>query len=169
MNLKQLADLKIKKADNNNVLFYADGVTEDIIKTILTGHKKSAGNTYLFAKHLKGKNKQQTCYNIWRFIRSNIQYQIDPPGQQFVKSPSRLWETKIGDCKSFSLFAASILQNLNIPYGFRFVSYSGVKRYTHVYIIVPNTNYKNYITLDAVLKTFNKEKKKRYSLTVTYL
>ncbi|HRD42190.1 MAG TPA: hypothetical protein PLN30_00490, partial [Ferruginibacter sp.] len=58
----------------------------------------------------------------------------------------------------FSLFTASCLKNLGIPYGYRFASYSSEATPTHVYVYVPLKNG-GEIILDSVWKgPFNTEK-----------
>lgn len=128
---------------------YPDGVTTDIVETVLFADKKSGYYTKEFAASLKGKTLIDTCRNIWEFVKKQIPYVLDPAGDQNIKSPGRLWQEKAGDCKSFSVFTASCLKNLGIPYGFRFASYSKTDPTpTHVYVYVPIGNKE--IILDSV-------------------
>jgi hypothetical protein len=64
---------------------------------------------------------------------------------------------KVGDCKSFSLLTASILENLNIPYTFVYASYNSNPIPAHVYVVT-----KSGIIIDAVYGIFNEEKKANY-------
>lgn len=124
---------------------FPNGNTSDIIDTVLFADTKAARYTKDFAPTLKGDTLYQTCSNIHRFLKQEIKYSLDPMGEQLIKSPGRLWaenrkssgNPKGGDCKSFSLFTASCLRNLNIPYGYRFASYSSSPTPTHVYVFVP--------------------------------
>ncbi len=139
---------------------YKDGNTQDIISVVLYGDSKAAFYTKEFAPSLKGTSVLNTCQNIWRFVKTQIPYVLDPEGKQFIKSPGRLWFDKAGDCKSFSVFTASCLKNLNIPYGYRFTSYKKSNPTpTHVYVYVPLANGKEII-LDSVWDgPFNTQKK----------
>jgi hypothetical protein len=136
---------------------HPNGNTGDIIETVLFADAKAAYYTKKFAATLKGNTMLQTCNNIHRFIKTQIQYSLDPTGLQLIKSPGRLWQEnkkgngnyRGGDCKSFSVFTASILQNLGMPYGYRFASYTpGNSTPTHVYVYVPHSN--GEIIIDAV-------------------
>ncbi|MEI6694560.1 MAG: transglutaminase domain-containing protein [Bacteroidota bacterium] len=158
------APIGIKQTLNLN------GNTSDIVNAILYADAKDKSNVLELAQSLKGLNDLKTCKNIWEFIKKNITYKIDPSGQQFIKSPAKLWKDKTGDCKSFSIFYASILKALKIPYKYRFASYSSdQKEFTHVYVIANNS-----IVCDAVMNEFNTEKqfnfKKDYDMTkISYM
>lgn len=128
---------------------YRQGSTQDIISTVLFADKKAAWYTEEFAQTLPSGSLKQTCRNIWSFVKTNIPYVLDVQGKQWIKSPGRLWKEKAGDCKSFSVFTASCLRNLGIPYGYRFASYRPDPTPTHVYLYVPLTNGQELI-LDSV-------------------
>ncbi|MES2773387.1 MAG: transglutaminase-like domain-containing protein [Bacteroidota bacterium] len=138
---------------------YENGNTDDIIKTVLFGDTRCAFYTKKFAKAFRGKQLLDTCRNIWEFVKQEIPYKLDPGGHQYIKSPGRLWQEKSGDCKSFSVFTASILKNLGIEYGYRFASYkTDDPTPTHVYIYVPVEGAE--IIIDAVWNgPFNTQKK----------
>jgi hypothetical protein len=173
------ADL-IRKPLHIDDIRYKDGSTGDIIETVLYADKKAAWYTEKFAPTLKGKTQTETCKNIWQFIKGNIQYNLDPVGQQLIKSPGKLWQENRmgkpnvvgGDCKSFSVFAASCLRNLGIPYGFRFASYRDrdgnvSMAPTHVYVFVPVKDGAEII-IDAVWDgPFNSQK--AYGYKTDYL
>lgn len=151
-------------------VLHKSGNTKDIINAILYADAKDKSDVKKLALSLRGENNLQTCRNIWNYITKNIKYKVDPIGQQFIKSPAKLFYDKTGDCKSFSLFYASILKALKIPYKYRFASYTNSKtEFTHVYVIADNT-----IICDAVMDQFNKEKnyshKKDYNMTqISYM
>jgi len=64
------------------------------------------------------------------------------------------------DCDDISIFIASVLKNLNIPYKFRIASYKdylGIDRgFSHVYVVIPGSPE---IIIDPVYHSFDKEKK----------
>lgn len=146
------------------------GNTRDIISVILYADGLSQEYTAPVAEMFVGANDKDTCYNVWKFIRDNIRYVPDSPGHEKIKSPAMLWRDRKGDCKSFSIFAASILKNLDIPCYYRFVQYEGERDFTHVYVVAGEK--KQYI-LDAVHHTFDEEvpyiKKKDIMTKVSYL
>lgn len=141
-------------------LKHEDGNTQDIINVLLEADAKAPAFTKKFAPTLKGATLIDTCRNVYDFVKTQIPYQIDEPGYQWIKSPGRLWADKKGDCKSFSLFIGSCLRNLGIPYGYRFTSYrQNDPTPTHVYVYVPLKGGGELI-LDAVWKgPFNTQKR----------
>jgi hypothetical protein len=114
--------------------------TGDIMKLVLDcyrGHNKQLSS---FSQQLRGNTVEETCYNVWKFIKDNIRYHVDKGGNQYVQTPAALWSSKVGDCKSFAVFAASCLHNLGIDGVIRFVSYDATDAIPkHVYVVVGNT------------------------------
>jgi hypothetical protein len=109
-----------------------------------------------YAKQFAGKDEKETAKKIFDFLKNDLQYVADGE-QQVIKLPSALMRKKVGDCKSFSLLTASILENLNIPYTFVYASYNSNPIPAHVYV-----QTKSGIIIDAVYGIFNKEKKANY-------
>ena len=109
MNVNAAADLYIPNWQNKTVLKYPKnvGVTRDIIKEVLETYKDCQDDLKKFAQFLKGESIEDTCRNIWQFWKSNIRYQVDPEGVQYIKTPAAVWKTKFCDCKSFSVAIAS--------------------------------------------------------------
>lgn len=128
------------------------------------------------AKHLvKGKNIHETAKNIFDFLYKYIKYNLERG--EILNSPAvSYWYGQIQarkhpgdtddypvDCDDFSIFAASFLKALGLPWAFRIASYDGVN-YSHVYCIVPGTDE---IIIDPVYYAFNKEK--AYKKQKTYI
>lgn len=135
-----------------------EGATIDIQKEILDTFHASKDQAKAFAPALRGRNNTDTCRNVWTFVNTYIRYRIDPPGEQFVKTPARTFADKFGDCKSMSILAASLLYHLDIPAAFRFSSYR-TGDFTHVYVIAyPNGLDGRQCAIDAVLNCFDTEK-----------
>jgi len=137
---------------------HTHGDTDDIINVILFADAQAAKYTSSFAKKLRGNTTLQTAANIWNFLKTEITYKDDGFKVQNIKSPAQFYWDKTGDCKSYSVFTASVLQNLNIPYCYRFASYSSNHTPTHVYIIIPATATTTEIIIDAVWIAFNNQK-----------
>ncbi|WP_281990521.1 hypothetical protein [Aquimarina aggregata] len=109
-----------------------------------------------------------TVTAIYEFLYHHIQYLADGAEQQ-LRSPACAWKQRhIGvDCKSYSIFASSILKNLGIDHYIRKVKQPGFhpNQFTHVYIIVPKRKGTkptsgNYYVIDAT---------KHENTEVTYL
>lgn len=146
----------IGKPSGNYEVWKANGSTQDIMDAIAFADKKSAPYTQEFAKQFHGWPVKKVAKAIWDYLKTKIQYKEDGLGVQDIKSPGALAHSKIGDCKSFAVFTGSILQNLGIPYKFRYTGYDSNSNYRHVYIIIPQDN--GEIIIDAVWKGFNSEK-----------
>ncbi|MEO0471400.1 MAG: transglutaminase-like domain-containing protein [Bacteroidota bacterium] len=93
---------------------------------------------------------------IWLFIRQNVTYIIDPPGEQNIKTPAATLADGHADCKGYSILTAAILQYLGLPHAFRFTSYGGGKVPTHVYVVLKDGSKE--VIIDACLNAFNREK-----------
>jgi hypothetical protein len=111
------------------------------------------------ANQLKGKSLKETVVRIHRFLVENITYKADG-ALQIIKSPACAWKQRdLGtDCKTFSVFASSILTNLGIPHAIRQVRQPLLHpdQFTHVYVVVPKngkaTNVNGaYHTLDGTI------------------
>lgn len=146
----------VKDRDGKKVLKSENGLTKDIIKEILATYHDSWKQTKEFARQLQGSTTEETCNNVWTFVKG-IKYKLDPQGIQWIKTPARTIADGFGDCKAYSILTCSILNNLGIDCDFRFASYSGVSdHYTHVYTLAKDKG-RNYI-IDACLPSFNEEK-----------
>ncbi len=119
--------------------------------------EKYSFQTQKLAPVLKGKSLEETVNNIYQFLYTHIQYEADGLLQQ-LRSPACTWKQRQDgvDCKSYSVFASSILYNLGIKHMIRQVRQPGFHedQFTHVYIVVPknqNGNSSNSATfvLDA--------------------
>jgi transglutaminase-like putative cysteine protease len=99
-----------------------------------------------FSKSFKGNTEQQTCKNIFDYLKNNFRYVADGD-EQIIKLPSALLKKKVGDCKSYALFTAAILGNLGIPYTIVYTSYNTNPIPQHVYIAVSYTHLRAHETL----------------------
>lgn len=155
-------------SDNKTVVNYSNGFNSDIITTIHKNVAPAAKQMREVAKTFKGATEYQTAKNIYNFLIKEIKYVKDPEGYQNIKLPGRFVAEGTGDCKSYSLFTAAILENLNIPYSFRYASYSAIPTPQHVYIVLDSG-----IIIDAVYRKFNAEKpftfKKDYNMKIQTL
>lgn len=156
MSLKNQADRLIRPALGKATLIKSVYDTQDIINEILSADKIAVRDVRKFAKSINFTSLDDLCYQLWKLLRDTIYYKEDGSGEQQVKFPAALWASKTGDCKSYSLFIGSVLKALNIPYSYRFVSFSSIPVYTHVYIIVHGAS--RDIIVDAVISTYNDEK-----------
>lgn len=140
------------------------GINKDIIIAVNSSFIDAVKQTKKISSQFKGSTPLKTCENIWNFLKNNILYLKDPDGYQFIKQPRKFLNDRSGDCKSFSLFTASVLKNIypkaNIY--LRYASYSTNNIPTHVYCIYQDEN--ETIIIDAVYKAFNKQKEYKFKL-----
>lgn len=152
---------KIGNPEFKDSLNYKFGINRDIIKTINKNFSKSVSETKKIAPYFKGKTPDETCINIWNFLKKQIQYVKDPDGYQLIKTPKRFLKEKTGDCKSYSLISAGILKNIypQADVFLRYSSYNSNKIPSHVYTIL-NLNNKSYICDGVYNKPLSEKKYK---------
>ena len=106
-----------------------------------------------------GLSLKDTSDKIYRFLYEHLQYELDGRRQN-LKSPACAWSTrKEGtDCKSYSIFASTILQNLGIKHYFRKVKQPSLNPdlWSHVYVVIPEDQKKGdlskgYHVIDATV------------------
>ena len=128
----------------------------------------AVAQTKNIAPQFKGASDTDTCRKIFNFLKAKVKYDKDGFTQK-IKYPSALLRDGRGDCKSYSLFTAAILKNLNIPFRWTYASYTpGVNTPGHVYITTDSG-----CICDVVWGKFNSEKKpynKFYkSMNISYI
>ena len=132
----------------------------DTVPMLMRNVKRQKWQGAKLAQALKGSSRYETVKNIYDFIFDHIQYELDPPGSETVRSLRRLVADKKGDCDCFASAIANLLLNQNIPFAFRIAAYKGSSDYSHIYIVVPksgNDLSNGYYTIDPVVHRFNYE------------
>ena len=148
---------------NRREMLTAEQSTGDIIDAILEAHRRHAGDYTKISSFFNTGSRRATARKIFNFLKNNVRYVIEPGSKQTVKSPAAILATGYGDCKHYSLFAGGILQNLGIPFAYRFASYKMFdKQPQHVFVVVnPGTN--NEIWIDPVVGDFDYKKPYSYA------
>lgn len=135
---------------------YNDGDNKDLRKQIMDVTPEAVAQMRGSANYFKGKDEKETCYKIWNFLKTKIRYEADGE-YQIVRLPSALLATKVGDCKSFSVFTSAVLTNLGIPNHYVMTSYQKDPTPSHIYVVTDSG-----IIIDAVWNQFNAEKTPTY-------
>jgi hypothetical protein len=150
--------------ENKREMLTAEQSTGDIIDAILNAHRRHAHDYSKISSFFNAGSKKQTARKIYNFLKNNVRYVIEPGSKQTVKSPAAILATGYGDCKHYSLFAGGILQNLGIPFAYRFASYKIFdKQPQHVFVVIdPGTS--NEIWIDPVVGEFNYKKPYSYAI-----
>lgn len=138
---------------NNN------GDNYQLRQAIFNATPKAIAQTKGIANKFRGKTELETCKNIFDFLKYKIRYVADGHHQK-IKLPSALLREKVGDCKSYSVFTASILVNLGISCKYVLTSYRQDPTPTHIYV-----QTESGIIIDAVYGIFNKEKPSAHRFT----
>lgn len=139
----------------------------DIIAEIESAHKLFSGDYDKISDGFWKGDVIATARNLFKFLKSNVIYSIEPDTHQSVKSPAAILATGrygdgMNDCKHYSLFAAGVLDSLRrkgypIEWCYRFANYKLFSREPgHVFVVVFYKGREYW--LDAVLPTFNNKK-----------
>lgn len=141
-------------AQSTDEIIIEDGEVEDTVDLMKKVVWRYLEDTKKIAPILEGKTLDQTCRQIWNFLYHHIQYKLDKNGLEQLRRPARSWADRSSgiDCDCFSIFASSILTNLQIPHSFRITKYGGT-HFQHVYVVV-----NKQIIIDPVLSRYNYEK-----------
>jgi hypothetical protein len=127
--------------------------TDNIINAIAIQHNLNLPEAKKIARYFKGVDEIETAKNIFNFLKTEIEYSIEPAEKQTTQSIARFLYNGKGDCKHFSLFTNTIMQCLNYKPLYRFSGFKG-KQIQHVYTYLPKSN----TICDAVLPSFDTEK-----------
>lgn len=132
-----------------------DANNADIITVLEKNFSVAVGQTKDFSKKFKSASAGEAALKVWDFVKRNIKYQRDDDEKQAIRLPNRFVNDRTGDCKSYALFIASVLQNLGYTVAFRYTSYNrNNPKPSHVYVYLPDDG----IVVDGVYNYFNKEK-----------
>jgi predicted transglutaminase-like cysteine proteinase len=138
---------------------YKDGDTKDIISAINYADKEFRKRDLVgnLPEILRGATDYETLENVWYFVKGNMQYKTDKAGHEVIKLPNWMLYNKIGDCKSYSILIAAILQKLGFKYVYRYVGFDDDRdNPTHVYVVA-YLKKGDAVILDAVHTAFDNE------------
>lgn len=156
--------------NNQRKVLVEDQNVKDIMQGILKTHEQYKTEYDKICIKFYAATPYQIGYKIWKFLKENVPYKIEPDHEQTLRSPSAIvGSLKGADCKSYSLWAAGIIDAINrkgikIPWCYRFSSYRiWDKTPQHVFVVLyPDTNKE--IWIDAVLPEFNQKKEYNYKV-----
>lgn len=156
---------------NNRRLVVKNQGVSDIISGIQHTHGRHASEYDRICPAFAARDPRDVGRKIWDFLKKNTHYVIEPDDAQTLRSPSAILtlggNPRVGvDCKSYSLFAAGILDALNrrgyqIPWAYRFASYRIFDKMPHHVFVVINPGA-NEIWIDPVLPAFDYKKPYQY-------
>lgn len=132
----EYVNVQIEGQSDGKKVYVKNGYSRDIIEVCCMCLRENVPHTSKLARYIlsKASSEDEAIYMLVEFMLDNFKYEIDPVGEQLIKTPARFMLDGTGDCKAYSIFVSSVLTNLNISNCLRFVDYSG-DDYTHVYCV----------------------------------
>ena len=162
---KNMVLQKLAPFTNFKKVLIEDQNTGDIIKGILDNHDNYQSQYDKISEMFVDDNEVETAKNVFKFLKDNVPYYVEPIEKQTLRSPSAIISIKEGaDCKSYASFINGIMSSLNrkgifkVPLAYRFASYRyDTKEPQHVFaVLYPGT--KNEVWIDPVLNKFDQRK-----------
>ena len=162
---KRMVLQKLEPFANFKKVLIEDQNTSDIIQGILDNHNNYEKEYDKISEMFIGDNEVETANNVFKFLKNNVPYYVEPIEKQTLRSPSAIISIKEGaDCKSYASFINGIMSSLNrkgifkVPLAYRFASYRyDTKEPQHVFsVLYPST--KNEVWVDPVLNKFDQRK-----------
>jgi hypothetical protein len=153
MTLRQTILKLLPKPNYRSKLINGWQNTDDIVKAIQQQHIENLQAADKIKHLFCDKDERTTARNIFDFLKSEIEYKVEPASKQTTKTLQR-FVADGGDCKHFALFANTILQQCGFKGIYRFAGYRDRRNLQHVYTYLPKSN----TVLDAVLPSFDTEK-----------
>ena len=162
---KRMVLQKLEPFANFKKVLIEDQNTNDIIQGILDNHNNYEKEYDKISEMFIGDNEVETAKNVFKFLKDNVPYYVEPIEKQTLRSPSAIISIKEGaDCKSYASFINGIMSSLNrkgifkVPLAYRFASYRyDTREPQHVFsVLYPST--KNEVWVDPVLNKFDQRK-----------
>ena len=162
---KNMVLQKLAPFTNFKKVLIEDQSTGDIIQGILDNHDNYQSQYDKISEMFIDDNEVETAKNVFKFLKDNVPYYVEPIEKQTLRSPSAIISIKEGaDCKSYASFINGIMSSLNrkgifkVPLAYRFASYRyDTREPQHVFaVLYPGT--KNEVWIDPVLNKFDQRK-----------
>jgi hypothetical protein len=148
---------KLVPVGPRRMLMKYDGETPDIVKSVLAVYNRFNRQAAPVAGRLRGANALATIQNVFAFVGGQIDYRLDPPRVQWIKTPGAIIREGFADCKGLSILTASLLAALGIPAAFRFAAYAP-GAFTHVYVLAYPYGSTTPLVVDTCLPRLGEEK-----------
>jgi hypothetical protein len=139
--------------------------TTDIINAILDNHEKYKSEYDKIYRYFVGETLDDTCYNVWAFLKDNFNYRIESEKMQILRSPAAILGSDMYgiDCKGYATFAAGVMsairRNVKMDFDvyYRFASYDSFDPTPqHVFAVVKQNDIEYWI--DPVLDEYDLKK-----------
>ncbi|MFL0077011.1 hypothetical protein [Tenacibaculum maritimum] len=145
-------------SDCSSVLLTTGDTKAAIDNMAIWSHKYKHHTKDLANAVFKGLPLHKLCKELHSFLYNHFQYKLDGYDQK-LRSPACSWASRKNgiDCKSYSIFASTVLSNLGVSHYLRRVIQNQGEGFSHVYAVVPkdqvtNNLSKGYYTIDGTLQ-----------------
>lgn len=81
------------------------------------------------------------------WVRKNVRYTMDPHEVEYIQTPRRLLQTRMGDCDDMTVLLGSLAEVIGHPVGIKVVSRDRSQNYHHVFPVATVSGYE--YSLDA--------------------
>lgn len=167
---------RLPEFENRRTLIVKDQDVADIMKEVLKAHREFSDQYTGIARLFDRPTIDDTCDELFRFLKTNVQYREETQDDQTTISPSGLIELGYGDCKHYAGFAGGILDAIerttgkNINWCYRFASYHPTKKTPHhVFVVVKDGDDEIFIDptpgADICVPSWIQDKKPKKMLT----
>ncbi|SER16384.1 hypothetical protein [Neolewinella agarilytica] len=104
--------------------------TKDIVQVVQDVVEGYAHETKTFSRQFEPTRRG--LQRLFNWVERHFTYKEDPAGSQWVQTPAYLNNKRVGDCKSYTAFISSVLQNIGVDHLIRYAAY-GTREFRHVY------------------------------------
>lgn len=137
-----------------DILVKKDATVDDTLRLIVNAVNVCSSSPFVntLVVALNPSDKNGFPQRLFDYVCRNATYRLDNPGTEEVWTPEKTIREKFFDCKKVSVLLGSVLKAAGFDPVLKHVYYAGadgsLKDYTHIYVILPNPDFRNYITLD---------------------
>jgi hypothetical protein len=171
VDIKKEVLRRTRPFQNKIEILVEDQSTEDIIEAMVKYHKADRKDYDKICLLFDGATAEEVGFNIWNFLRKNVDYNVEGDKLQTIRTPGALVATGEewgADCKNYSLFTGGVIDALNrktdaqIDWCYRFASYKFFNKNPYHVFVVMYPGSDDEIWVDAVLSYYDYKKKPTY-------
>lgn len=132
-------DHLISPGSGKALKIYSSNNLENVLKDVHNLIDNFSWEVKPLAKYLKDSNISQSIFNVWHFCVNNIKYQLEPDGEEILRTPSKAWRDRFTpgiDCDCFTIFTCSLLKEMGYSPSFCVIAQNGNSSFTHIYTVI---------------------------------
>ena len=118
---------------------YSSNDLKNVLEDVKNLIGKYSWEVKSLAQHLKATDIKQSVFNVWHFCVTNIKYQLEPDGEEILRTPSKSWRDRLTpgiDCDCFTILTCSLLKEMGYSPSFAVIAQNGTNNYTHIYTVI---------------------------------